>query len=71
MWKDNFLVDGNPTTLEGFLDDVFGFNIVARDFDLFRFCLAYFKDVRDIFRTGLYLDEKDWLTNCKTLGSIR
>lgn len=28
VWKDNFLVDGNPKTLEGFLDEVFGLTLL-------------------------------------------
>ena len=40
VWKDNFLVDGDPTTFEGFCDD------------FFLFC--YFRDPKDIFSLNLH-----------------
>jgi len=51
-------VDGDPITLEGFLDDVFGLNLMVLGFDYFHFCLGYFKDPKGIFKIGVYIDEK-------------
>lgn len=59
VWKDNFLVNGIPKTLEGFIDEVFGLEkAVHSDFFLFTFPLFHFKNPKDIFDLGLHLDEK-------------
>lgn len=44
VWKNNFMVEDTLKTLEGFLDEITSF--------------AYFKNPKDIFRLGVYLDEK-------------
>jgi len=58
VWKDNLLVDGKPTTFEGFLDDVFGISVDKGSFHLadFRFC--HFKRPEDAFNIGRHLDAK-------------
>ena len=60
VWKDNFMVEDDLVTLEGFLDEIFSFSVLDPILDnpIFNFRLAYFKDPRDIFKIGLYLDEK-------------
>lgn len=45
VWKSNFLVDGMPTTIEGFLDEYFP--------------LCYFKNLKDIFYSNLYVGRKN------------
>lgn len=51
VWKTNLFVEDKPITFEGFLSDVFGF---FSDFSL----RAYFKDPKEVFKLGSYLDEK-------------
>jgi hypothetical protein len=60
VWKENFLVDGDPITLEGFLDKFFTFIVRPRamDFTLFHFRLIHFKDIRAVYNMCLHLDEK-------------
>jgi hypothetical protein len=58
VWVENFLVDDVPETLEGLLDDVFGFQTYISTFIVFDLRLCFFQDPKDIFRLGSYLDEK-------------
>lgn len=48
VWKDNFLVEDTPTTIEGFLDDT-------------KMLFCYFKSFKDMMYIGLYyLNEKNF-----------
>jgi len=51
VWKTNLFVKDKPITFEGFLCNVFGY---FHDFSV----RAYFKDPKDVFKLGRYLDGK-------------
>lgn len=58
VWKNNFLVEGIPKTLEGLLDEISSFEVLRYTILFFHFPLCYFKQPKDVLRLRFYLDEK-------------